>query len=58
MSSHPELNQYIEDVLKSLKPVMENKEVEQICLVIFNHRELPIERFTFEIAPPTGQKLR
>lgn len=49
MSCHPELNQYIQDVLNSIKPCLEKGEVERICVVIMDKGFCPLERFVFEI---------
>lgn len=49
MSCHPELNQYIQDVLHSIKPCLEKGEVERICVAVIDKEFRPLERFVFEI---------
>ncbi|XP_031570849.1 mitotic spindle assembly checkpoint protein MAD2B-like [Actinia tenebrosa] len=52
MCCHPDLNHYIQDVLVTIKPLIEKNEVSKISLVISNKSFQPVERFTFEIAQP------
>ncbi|XP_048589571.1 mitotic spindle assembly checkpoint protein MAD2B isoform X2 [Nematostella vectensis] len=53
MSCHPELNSYIQDVLQTIKPLIEKGEVQKISLVISDKEYHPIERFSFEIGCST-----
>ncbi|CAB4035549.1 Hypothetical predicted protein [Paramuricea clavata] len=59
MSCHPELNQYIQNVLHSIKPCLEKGEVERISVVVTDKEFCPLERFVFEIeTPPEFSSLR
>jgi len=49
MCCHPDLNQYILDVLQTIKPLLEKNEVQRVTLVISNKKFSPVERFVFEI---------
>ncbi|XP_046854215.1 mitotic spindle assembly checkpoint protein MAD2B-like [Xenia sp. Carnegie-2017] len=49
MSCHPELNQYIQNVLYSIKPCLEKGEVEKFAVAIIDKELHPLERFVFEI---------
>lgn len=49
MCCHPDLNQYILDVLQTIKPLLEKGEVQRVALVISNKNFTPVERFVFEI---------
>jgi len=49
MCCHPDLNQYILDVLQTIKPLLEKNEVQRVTLVISNKEFSPVERFVFEI---------
>jgi len=52
MCCHPDLNQYILDVLQTAKPLLEKGEVQRVVLVVSNKKFIPIERFVFEIGNP------
>ncbi|KXJ14714.1 Mitotic spindle assembly checkpoint protein MAD2B [Exaiptasia diaphana] len=52
MCCHPELNSYIQEVLLTIKPLVEKNEVSKISLVISNKNHQPVERFTFEVNQP------
>uniref|UniRef100_A0A672K7J9 Mitotic arrest deficient 2 like 2 n=1 Tax=Sinocyclocheilus grahami TaxID=75366 RepID=A0A672K7J9_SINGR len=52
MSCHPELNQYIQDTLHCVKPLIEKNEAEKVVVVIMDKEHHPVERFVFEISPP------
>ncbi|XP_078368970.1 mitotic spindle assembly checkpoint protein MAD2B-like isoform X2 [Oculina patagonica] len=52
MCCHPDLNQYILDVLQTTKPLLEKGEVQRVALVISNKKFIPVERFVFEIGNP------
>ncbi|XP_074619837.1 mitotic spindle assembly checkpoint protein MAD2B-like isoform X1 [Acropora palmata] len=49
MCCHPDLNQYILDVLQTIKPLLEKGDVQRVSLVISDKKFQPIERFVFEI---------
>ena len=50
ISYHPELSQYITDMISSLKPLLEQRAVDRVDLVILAASGDPMERFVFEIA--------
>ncbi|GAB1289235.1 Mitotic spindle assembly checkpoint protein MAD2B [Apodemus speciosus] len=61
MSCHPELNQYIQDTLHCVKPLLEKPEaslgqiwndVEKVVVVILDKEHRPVEKFVFEITQP------
>ncbi|XP_055515210.1 mitotic spindle assembly checkpoint protein MAD2B isoform X1 [Leucoraja erinacea] len=52
MSCHPELNQYIQDTLHCIKPLIEKNEVDRVVVVILDKEHHPVERFVFEISQP------
>ncbi|KAM9474951.1 mitotic spindle assembly checkpoint protein MAD2B [Clarias gariepinus] len=52
MSCHPELNQYIQDTLQCVKPLIEKNEAEKVVVVIMDKEHHPVERFVFEISQP------
>ncbi|XP_077998684.1 mitotic spindle assembly checkpoint protein MAD2B-like [Glandiceps talaboti] len=58
MSCHPEVNQYILDVLQSVKPLIEKDDLLQIVLAIVDKEHKPVERFVFEIAAVPEPSLR
>ncbi|KAK3699911.1 hypothetical protein QZH41_016577, partial [Actinostola sp. cb2023] len=43
---------YIQDVLLTVKPLIDKNEVSKISLVISNKNHQPVERFTFEVNQP------
>ncbi|KAJ0064635.1 hypothetical protein NL108_011491, partial [Boleophthalmus pectinirostris] len=53
MSCHPDLNQYIQDTLYCIKPLIEKNEAEKVVVVIMDKGHHPVERFVFEISQPT-----
>lgn len=53
LSRHPDVNQYIIDVLQGIKPLLIKQEVHSLTVVILNSDRKPLERFIFELAPPT-----
>lgn len=53
MSCHPDLNQYIQDTLHCVKPLIEKNEAEKVVVVIMDKEHHPVERFVFEISQPT-----
>uniref|UniRef100_G3NP64 Mitotic spindle assembly checkpoint protein MAD2B n=1 Tax=Gasterosteus aculeatus aculeatus TaxID=481459 RepID=G3NP64_GASAC len=52
MSCHPELNQYIQDTLHCVKPLIEKNDAEKVAVVIMDKEHHPVERFVFEISQP------
>uniref|UniRef100_A0A8C2QNV6 MAD2 mitotic arrest deficient-like 2 n=1 Tax=Cricetulus griseus TaxID=10029 RepID=A0A8C2QNV6_CRIGR len=52
MSCHPELNQYIQDTLHCVKPLLEKNDVEKVMVVILDKEHRPVEKFVFEITQP------
>ncbi|XP_070561215.1 mitotic spindle assembly checkpoint protein MAD2B-like [Ptychodera flava] len=58
MSCHPEVNQYILNVLQSIKPLVEKDEIQQVALAILDKDQKPVERFVFEIAPVKEPSLK
>ncbi|PWA33002.1 hypothetical protein CCH79_00016855, partial [Gambusia affinis] len=52
MSCHPELNQYIQDTLHCVKPLIEKNDAEKVVVVIMDKEHHPVERFVFEISQP------
>lgn len=54
MCCHPDLNQYILDVLHTMKPLLEKGEVQRVALVISDKKFTPVEKFVFEIGNPEG----
>ncbi|XP_041128969.1 mitotic spindle assembly checkpoint protein MAD2B-like isoform X4 [Polyodon spathula] len=52
MSCHPELNQYIQDTLHCIKPLIVKNDAEKIVLVIMDKGHHPVERFVFEMSQP------
>lgn len=51
MSEHPELNEYISNVLNAIRELVKEDEnsVKAINLTFYNEKKLPIERFTFDV---------
>uniref|UniRef100_K7GI78 HORMA domain-containing protein n=1 Tax=Pelodiscus sinensis TaxID=13735 RepID=K7GI78_PELSI len=49
---HPELNQYFQDMLHCVKPLLEKNDVEKVVVVILDKEHHPMERFVFEITQP------
>ncbi|KAF6721599.1 Mitotic spindle assembly checkpoint protein MAD2B [Oryzias melastigma] len=52
MSCHPDLNQYIQDTLLCIKPLIEKNDAEKVVVVIVDKDHRPVERFVFEICQP------
>mmetsp|Transcript_14276 Transcript_14276/g.36839 ORF Transcript_14276/g.36839 Transcript_14276/m.36839 type:complete len:202 (+) Transcript_14276:227-832(+) len=48
-SRHPDLNEYIMQVLKSLQPHIARDEVDEIAVVVKDSSGTPCERFTFQM---------
>uniref|UniRef100_A0A8C1E588 Mitotic spindle assembly checkpoint protein MAD2B n=2 Tax=Cyprinus carpio TaxID=7962 RepID=A0A8C1E588_CYPCA len=46
------LNQYIQDTLHCVKPLIEKNEAEKVVVVIMDKEHHPVERFVFEISQP------
>ncbi|XP_014774077.1 mitotic spindle assembly checkpoint protein MAD2B isoform X2 [Octopus bimaculoides] len=53
MCLHPDVIQYITNILESIKLLLEAQEVNRVGLVILDSKQTPIERFVFEIAYPS-----
>ncbi|KAK3099439.1 hypothetical protein FSP39_004382 [Pinctada imbricata] len=49
MCIHPDVSQYIKDILESIKRLPKNS-AEQVCLVIMDKDSSPVERFVFKLA--------
>uniref|UniRef100_A0A8C1ZMX6 Mitotic spindle assembly checkpoint protein MAD2B n=2 Tax=Cyprinus carpio TaxID=7962 RepID=A0A8C1ZMX6_CYPCA len=58
MSCHPELNQYIQDTLHCVKPLIQKNEAEKVVMVIMDKEHHPVERFVFEISQPPLLSIR
>uniref|UniRef100_A0A8C5DRI7 Mitotic spindle assembly checkpoint protein MAD2B n=1 Tax=Gouania willdenowi TaxID=441366 RepID=A0A8C5DRI7_GOUWI len=58
MSCHPELNQYIQDTLHCVKPLIEKNDAEKVVVVIMDKEHHPVERFVFEISQPPLLSIR
>jgi mitotic spindle assembly checkpoint protein MAD2B len=58
MCCHPDVKQYIVDVIQSLKPLMDKQEMDKIALVILSSDQLPVEKFIFDITPVSNPTLR
>uniref|UniRef100_A0A8C2N7S5 MAD2 mitotic arrest deficient-like 2 n=1 Tax=Cricetulus griseus TaxID=10029 RepID=A0A8C2N7S5_CRIGR len=58
MSCHPELNQYIQDTLHCVKPLLEKNDVEKVMVVILDKEHRPVEKFVFEITQPPLLSIR
>ncbi len=43
------MNEYIKNVVKSVKKVVENGKLERVAFVVLNQENVPLERFVFEI---------
>ncbi|KAK3581331.1 hypothetical protein CHS0354_016174 [Potamilus streckersoni] len=52
---HPEVSQYVANVVDSVKQLMEQKEMEKVVVVVFNKQLQPVERYIFEVVSP-GKK--
>ncbi|GCB60674.1 hypothetical protein scyTo_0012784 [Scyliorhinus torazame] len=57
MSCHPELNQYIQDTLHCIKPLIEKNDVDWMVVVVLNKEHHPVERFFFEILSVSSHSL-
>lgn len=52
MSTHPDLNQYIKDVLDGLEPWLQKRQVDRVCVAICDkssNLRQPLEQFVFEL---------
>ncbi|RKP08841.1 DNA-binding protein [Thamnocephalis sphaerospora] len=49
VARHPELIDYVRDMIRACRPDLERGAVERICLVVVNKEYTPVERFVFEI---------
>ncbi|CAE1308572.1 MAD2L2 [Acanthosepion pharaonis] len=53
MCLHPDVIQYIAQILESIKLLLDTREVDRVSLVILDHQQNPVERFVFEIGYPS-----
>lgn len=49
VSKHPKVNEYITECLKTAKELLEGNVVKQIALVVLTDKDLPVEKYVFEI---------
>jgi mitotic spindle assembly checkpoint protein MAD2B len=49
MSTHPYLNEYITECLKTIKELLKKNEVRKITVTFFDETQVPVERFVFDI---------
>lgn len=51
VSEHPELNEYIKNVLNAIRELVKEDEscVKAVNLVFYNKHKIPIERFVFDL---------
>ncbi|XP_021922607.1 mitotic spindle assembly checkpoint protein MAD2B isoform X3 [Zootermopsis nevadensis] len=49
MSTHPYLNEYITECLKTIKDLLTKNEVRKVTVVFFDEAQIPVERFIFDI---------
>lgn len=49
MSTHPYLNEYITECLKTIRDLLQKNEVRKVTVTFFNETQRPIERFVFDI---------
>jgi hypothetical protein len=49
MSTHPYLNEYITECLKSIRELLKKNEVRKVTVTFFDESQRPIERFVFDI---------
>ncbi|XP_064642286.1 mitotic spindle assembly checkpoint protein MAD2B-like [Lineus longissimus] len=57
MCCHPEVKQYIVDVIQSLKPLMDKQQLDKLALLILSVDQLPVEKFVFDISPVSNPML-
>nr|ADO16562.1 mitotic spindle assembly checkpoint protein [Cerebratulus lacteus] len=57
MCCHPDVKQYIVDVIQSLKPILDKQQVDKIALVILAADQNPVEKFVFDITPVSNPTL-
>jgi mitotic spindle assembly checkpoint protein MAD2B len=49
MSTHPYLNEYISECLKTIKELLKKNEVRKVTVTFFDETQIPVERFVFDI---------
>lgn len=49
MSTHPYLNEYITECLKTIRDLLQKNEVRKVTLTFFDETQRAIERFVFDI---------
>ena len=49
MSTHPYLNEYITECLKTIRDLLQKNEVRKVTVTFFNESQRAIERFVFDI---------
>lgn len=49
MSTHPYLNEYITECLKTIRDLLKKNEVRKVTVVFFDEVQRPVERFVFDI---------
>lgn len=49
MSTHPYLNEYITECLKTIRDLLQKNEVRKVTVTFFNENQRAIERFVFDI---------
>jgi hypothetical protein len=49
MSTHPYLNEYITECLKTARELLKKNEVRKVTVVFFDEVHRPVERFVFDI---------
>jgi mitotic spindle assembly checkpoint protein MAD2B len=49
MSTHPYLNEYITECLKTVRELLKKNEVRKVTVVFFDEVQRPVERFVFDI---------
>ena len=51
------MNEYIKNVVNSVKKVVENRKLERVAFVVLSPDNVPLERFVFEIAVLNNNKV-
>jgi mitotic spindle assembly checkpoint protein MAD2B len=49
MSTHPHLNEYVTECLKTIRELLKRNEVQKVTVVFFDEDQTPVERFVFDI---------
>ncbi|GAB1602247.1 mitotic spindle assembly checkpoint protein MAD2B-like [Argonauta hians] len=53
MCLHPDVIQYITNILETIKLLLEARQVSRVALLILDTKQTPVERFVFEIGYPS-----